>query len=138
MVKKIEIERVSVPSYRPFDEVIAAINDCDRPSRYHGILEINSTDPQGRKSFTPERRRIENWPVQPDSRGFGVPGSFWRRGIAVTSCVRLGLVPGNELPGTESSRSSGKAGEQLLRWFACARGAAHTGDKGSRRCRPCI
>ena len=46
--------------------------------------------------------------------------------------------PRNELPGTESSRSSGKAGEQLLRWFACARGAAHTGDKGSRRCRPCI
>ncbi len=50
MVKKIEIERVSVTSYRPFDEVLAAINDCDRPSRYHGILEINSTDPQARKS----------------------------------------------------------------------------------------
>src|ERR1700733_3719776 len=44
------------------------------------------------------------------SRGFEVPGSFWRRSIAVTSCVRLGLVPRNELPGTESSGSSGKAG----------------------------
>ena len=58
MVKKIEIERVSVTSYRPFDEVLAAINDCDRPSRYHGILEINSTDPQGRtRKHNPESTR---------------------------------------------------------------------------------
>src|SRR6516164_10733454 len=77
---------------------------------------------------------IEDLPIGPDSRDFGVPESSLWSGVVCSSSSLLDLVPGSGLPGARSSRSSGKADGQSLRWFDCAPGAAHSGDRGSGRC----
>src|SRR6476646_5242088 len=65
---------------------------------------------------------VEDSALRPDSRGFGVAGSFWQCAL-FRSFDRGTAFLGNGLPCVGSTRSADTVDGQWPRWLVCARDA---------------